>query len=82
MSKMLRFHLRFAAALCALAIAPMQLYAADAPLRVAIVGLVHGHVQRFLRNLPQNNNFNLVAIVEPDTVNSSAVPTHSGPHQR
>jgi glucose-fructose oxidoreductase len=66
MSKMLRLHLRFAAALCALAIAPM-LHAADAPLRVAIVGLVHGHVQGFLRNLPQNNNFNLVAIVEPDT---------------
>ena len=67
MSKKLSLHLRFAAALCAMAIAPTQLHAADAPLRVAIVGLVHGHVQGFLRNLPQNNNFDLVAIVEPDT---------------
>lgn len=67
MSKKLSLHLRFAAALCALAISPNQLHAAGAPLRVAIVGLVHGHVQGFLRNLPQNNNFDLVAIVEPDT---------------
>jgi len=37
------------------------------PIRVAIVGLVHGHVQGFLRALPQNPAAQLVAIVEPDT---------------
>jgi predicted dehydrogenase len=41
--------------------------AKDKPIRVAIVGLVHGHVQGFLRALPQNPAAQLVAIVEPDT---------------
>lgn len=38
------------------------------PVRVAIVGLVHGHVRGFLAALPRNPNATLVAIVEPDTV--------------
>jgi len=67
MLKQLRSRLQFAAALCTLAIAPAQLHAADAPIRVAIVGLVHGHIQGFLSSLPQNHSFQLVAIVEPDT---------------
>ena len=33
--------------------------------RVAIVGLVHGHVKGFLSALPKNENAQLVAIVEP-----------------
>src|ERR1700679_3659462 len=37
------------------------------PIRVAIVGLVHGHVKGFLAALPKNHNAELVAIVEPDT---------------
>jgi glucose-fructose oxidoreductase len=37
------------------------------PIRVAIVGLVHGHVKGFLAALPQNPDAQLVAIVEPDT---------------
>lgn len=37
------------------------------PVRVAIVGLVHGHVKGFLHNLPQSKDATLVAIVEPDT---------------
>lgn len=37
------------------------------PIRVAIVGLVHGHVQGFLGSLPKNKDAQLVAIVEPDT---------------
>ena len=37
-----------------------------APVRVAIVGLVHGHVKGFLSTLPKAANANLVAIVEPD----------------
>jgi glucose-fructose oxidoreductase len=36
------------------------------PIRVAIVGLVHGHVQGFLQALPSNKNAELVAVVEPD----------------
>jgi glucose-fructose oxidoreductase len=39
--------------------------AAEAPIRVAIVGLVHGHVKGFLATLPGNQSASLVAIVEP-----------------
>jgi predicted dehydrogenase len=35
------------------------------PIRVALVGLVHGHAQGFLRSLPGNDVATLVAIVEP-----------------
>jgi glucose-fructose oxidoreductase len=35
------------------------------PIRVAVVGLVHGHAQGFLRSLPGNDVATLVAIVEP-----------------
>src|SRR6202140_2768081 len=38
---------------------------ADPPIRVAIVGLVHGHVKGFLAALPGNQAATLVAIVEP-----------------
>ena len=37
------------------------------PIRVAIVGLVHGHVKGFLSALPKNPSAQLVAIVEPNT---------------
>jgi predicted dehydrogenase len=36
------------------------------PIRVAIVGLVHGHVQGFLHNLPSHPEITLVGISEPD----------------
>ncbi|WP_158794485.1 Gfo/Idh/MocA family protein [Granulicella sp. L60] len=36
------------------------------PIRVAIVGLVHGHVQGFLHNLPNHPDISLVGIAEPD----------------
>ena len=35
------------------------------PIRVALVGLVHGHAQGFLHSLPGNDVATLVAIVEP-----------------
>jgi glucose-fructose oxidoreductase len=38
----------------------------EAPVRVAVVGLVHGHVQGFLHNLPSHPNVELVGISEPD----------------
>ena len=37
------------------------------PVRVAIVGLVHGHVAGLLSVLPGNKNVQLVGIAEPDT---------------
>ncbi len=40
--------------------------AAQTPARVAIVGLTHGHVQGFLRNLPNHHEVELVGISEPD----------------
>ncbi len=40
--------------------------AGPAPLRVAIVGLEHGHVEAFLRALPRHKDVTLVAIVEGD----------------
>lgn len=54
-------------ALCACAILPLSVnaVAADPPIRVAIVGLVHGHVKGFLHALPRNPSATLVAIVEP-----------------
>ena len=39
---------------------------ADPPIRVAVVGLVHGHIQGFLRNISTNPNVTLVGISEPD----------------
>lgn len=40
--------------------------AQNAPLRVAVVGLVHGHVEGFLKALPQNPKVDLVGVAEPD----------------
>lgn len=37
-----------------------------APLRVAVIGLVHGHVEGFLSSLPQHKNVELVGITDPD----------------
>jgi predicted dehydrogenase len=52
-------------ALIAAARMPAQQVAA-APIRVAIVGLTHGHVKGFLHSLPQSSSARLVAIVEPN----------------
>ena len=46
--------------------ASMHLHAQSKPVRVVIVGLVHGHVKGFLRDLPKSKDATLVAIVEPD----------------
>ena len=66
MNKAFRPSCLFLAALCTLVL-PFSLNAAAGypPIRVAIVGLVHGHVGGFLRALPGNQNATLVAIVEP-----------------
>ena len=42
------------------------LLTAQAPLRVAIVGLEHGHVEGLLRSLPSHGNVQLVGIADAD----------------
>jgi predicted dehydrogenase len=39
---------------------------AQTPIRVAVVGLVHGHIDGFLHALPSHSNVTLVGISEPD----------------
>ena len=60
----------FAAAFCAVSGSPASRQAdhAEQPIRVAIIGLVHGHVKGFLSALPGNENASLVAIVESQTL--------------
>lgn len=48
------------------ALAPGAAGAQAAPLRVAIVGLVHSHVEGFLKGLPSHPDVDLVGIAEPD----------------
>ena len=55
-----------ALALSLIPAAPMHAQAPATPIRVAIVGLTHGHVKGFLHNLPTSTSAKLVAIVEPD----------------
>ncbi len=56
----------FVVSVVAVLVFPVTMMAAgEAPIRVAIVGLVHGHVKGFLSALPANPNATLVAIVEP-----------------
>ena len=39
---------------------------AESPVRVVVIGLVHGHAQGLLSSLPNNTNVELVGIAEPD----------------
>src|SRR3954469_19204459 len=43
-----------------------SLYAQDAPLRLAIVGLAHGHVSGFLRSAKPRTDIKIVAVFDPD----------------
>src|ERR1039457_5021397 len=52
--------------LATLATSTLNAQPASKPIRVAIVGLAHGHVKGFLAALPKNANAQLVAIVEPN----------------
>lgn len=51
------------ALLCCPAVARMQ---SHPPLRVAIVGLVHGHVHGFLNQYQHSSEIEIVGVVEPD----------------
>jgi len=61
----LRFCLRFGAMCAVLFLYSITARAEDAKIRVALVGLVHGHAKGFLRALPGNDSATLVAVVEP-----------------
>jgi glucose-fructose oxidoreductase len=41
-------------------------WAQSAPLRIAVVGLAHGHIEGFLHQLPQHKDVALVGVVEED----------------
>jgi predicted dehydrogenase len=49
-----------------LASSPLRAAVEQSAIRVAIVGLVHGHVKGFLGALAKNESARLVAIVEPE----------------
>src|SRR5258705_1309705 len=54
------------AAICAgLFVFSVTAMGGEGPIRVALVGLVHGHAKGFLRALPGNDGATLVAVVEP-----------------
>ena len=55
----------FASLVVAMLVAPSS-SPAQAPIRVAIVGLVHGHVQGFLSSLPAHPELQLVGVTDPD----------------
>jgi predicted dehydrogenase len=59
------FHLSRTLMLGLLIAMPGALFA-QAPLRVAIVGLAHGHVEGFLSALPQHSDVELVGIADSD----------------
>ena len=56
--------MRFSAALCLALFASVAF--AQEPLKVAIVGLEHGHVGGFLKQFPQQHEVELVGIVDAD----------------
>jgi len=63
----LRFAYVFLAGLFVIQTAFLPAQAQRAPLKVAIVGLEHGHVEGFLGQLPQHHDVELVGIADADT---------------
>lgn len=66
MKNLLRRKLLLASAIITTTLTPNQAIAQTPPIRVAIVGLVHGHVGGFLHSLPAHTEIQLVGISEPD----------------
>jgi scyllo-inositol 2-dehydrogenase (NADP+) len=67
----MRFWLRMSAMICAFGLlspALAQEPAKQAPLRLAIAGLVHGHVSGFLRGAQGRKDVEIVGVFEPDGV--------------
>jgi scyllo-inositol 2-dehydrogenase (NADP+) len=72
---------RFALSFCVLLLSlPMfaQGSQSHAPLRVAIVGLVHGHVHGFLSQYQRSPEIEIISIVEPDAQLRSAASKRYG----
>jgi len=72
---------RFALSFCALLLSiPMFAQAAQPhpPLRVAILGLVHGHVHGFLSQYQRSPEIQIVSVVEPDPQLRSAASKRYG----
>jgi predicted dehydrogenase len=61
-----------------IAMAHAQTPQSHPPLRVAIVGLVHGHVHGFLAQYQHSPEIDIVAVVEPDAQLRSAAATRYG----
>src|SRR5438477_10292043 len=55
-----------------------SLHAQDAPLRLAIAGLAHGHVSGFLRNAKPRADVKIVAVYDPDPALTSAYAKANG----
>ena len=69
MARPLLLHASVAALLGTMLLSAPQIAAAQStppPLRVAIVGLEHGHVEGFLAQLPKHEDVQLVGIADPD----------------
>ncbi len=62
----------------AVSFSPRALGQSHPPLRVGIVGLVHGHVHGFLQKSPHNPEIDIVAIAEPDQKLLSAAASTYG----
>lgn len=63
---MTRAYARLITLVWLLVLIPATARAQQGPLRVAIVGLEHGHVEGFLRALPQHSGVQLVGIADSD----------------
>src|SRR5579863_5427934 len=62
----MRFALSVVSFLLSVSIGTSCIFAQEAPLRVAIVGLEHGHVSGFLKQFPHQTETQLVGIVDAD----------------
>jgi predicted dehydrogenase len=61
-----KFFLTASLLVAAIAAQPNATAQTVTPIRVAVVGLVHGHIQGFLQTLPAHPEIQLVGISEPD----------------
>jgi len=72
------FQIFLLASLCLATAAFAQTPQSHAPLRVAIVGLVHGHVHGFLGQYQHRPEIEIVAVVEPDPKLRAAASSRYG----
>jgi predicted dehydrogenase len=58
--------MRFMLAALTLLLGTIPAQAADSPLRIGVIGLVHGHVAGFFRQALRRNDVEIVGVAEPD----------------